>query len=292
MTSPFARWGHPRAELLGRGMEGVVYRLGGGLVGKVWQHRTPDELERLRAFYAELATRRLPYATPLIEAVHADGEIVATVERELPGTPLLTSKVPEEAAHDAVVTVVTALAGTTAGPATRALPLLDEGPPPRDADWLADLVTRRVHRHHDVLAAAVPRLAETADRVTELLVELPESDQIVHGDICQENLMVDRAGRLVAVLDWGFLTTAGDNAFDASTAAAFFDMYGPDARRHDDALTDRFVALGHDRRRLLVYRAAYALAAATAYHDDGRDGHFAWCMATLRRPDVQDALDR
>ncbi|WP_281903969.1 hypothetical protein [Phytohabitans aurantiacus] len=31
------------------------------------------------------------------------------------------------------------------------------------------------------------------------------------------------------MLDWRFLTTEGDPAFDAAVAASNFDMYGPEA---------------------------------------------------------------
>lgn len=40
---------------------------------------------------------------------------------------------------------------------------------------------------------------------------------------------MDEAGRPVAVLDFGFCTTAGDPAFEAAVTAAVWDMYGPDA---------------------------------------------------------------
>jgi aminoglycoside phosphotransferase (APT) family kinase protein len=273
----FARWGHPVATVLGQGMDGVVYRLGDGLVGKVWHRRTAEELALLQACHAELATQGLPYATPAIVAIHSvDGQAV-TVERELPGTPLdaalAAGTVDLATAYDVTVDAVAALATTTAGPATRALPVLTEP----DQPPLAALVARRAD---DVLAAAVPGFADLLARVVGLLARQPVGSQIVHGDVCPANLLVDPAGRLVSVLDWGFLTIAGDNAFDAATAAGFFDMYGPAARRHDDALTDRFVALGHDRATLLLYRAAYAIVSATVYH---AGDHFGWCVTDLRR---------
>ncbi|MCG5471665.1 hypothetical protein LADH09A_005665 [Micromonospora sp. LAH09] len=48
--------------------------------------------------------------------------------------------------------------------------------------------------------------------------------------------------------------------------------------------------LGYQRQALLVYRAAYSLITANAYDPEGRDGHFAWCVAALNRPDVVQAL--
>lgn len=95
----------------------------------------------------------------------------------------------------------------------------------------------------------------------------------------------------MAVLDFGFLTTVGDPAFDAAVTASIFDMYGPRATATeallDEALADRF---GHDPARLAVHRAAYALVTGNCFSASGSDGHFAWCVRMLRRRDVRDAL--
>ena len=89
------------------------------------------------------------------------------------------------------------------------------------------------------------------------------------------------------MLDFGFLTTVGDPAFDAAVAASIFDMYGPDARATEARLDAR---LDVDPERAAVYRAAYAIVTATCFSSTGEDGHFAWCVAMLRRADVLAAL--
>ena len=105
---------------------------------------------------------------------------------------------------------------------------------------------------------------------------------VVHGDVCPPNVLMDGA-RVAAVLDWGFWSTAGDSTFEASLAAAFFDMYSPDARRIDELLTERFVALGHDRELMRLYRRAYAIVTATIYDENAGDGHYQWCVEQLNR---------
>ena len=47
---------------------------------------------------------------------------------------------------------------------------------------------------------------------------------------------------------------------------------------------------GHDPARLAVHRAAYAIVTATCFSASGSDGHFAWCVAMLARPDVRRCL--
>jgi hypothetical protein len=97
---------------------------------------------------------------------------------------------------------------------------------------------------------------------------------------------------VTAVLDFGFLSTVGDPAFDAAVTASIFEMYGPEARRVeqdiDAAISGRF---GYLADRIILYRCAYALITSNAYDPQGRDGHFQWCVDILRRDEVSHLLD-
>lgn len=287
---------------IGQGMEGAVYDLGNGLVGKVWFNRTAAEVLPLQAFLAELNRQDLPFRTPDITVVDTvDGQAVS-IERKLTGTPLSdlleTGAMTQQQGLDLFVDVVIALGNTTAGPATKALPLLGESSAAGEwaesnGEWgeaLAELVRQRAVKSCEYLAADVDGFDDLLERVLANLSAVKlERPQILHGDICTPNLLVDDDGQ-VALLDWGFFTTAGDNTFDASTAAAFYDMYSPAARTIDDLLLDRFEAIGHSRDRMYLYRAAYAIATATIYSPTGADGHYAWCVNNLKRKDLRAAL--
>jgi aminoglycoside phosphotransferase len=182
--------------------------------------------------------------------------------------------------------VVEALGTTTAGPASKALRVLNQPFWRDDLSWgeaLAALVRRRAAESHHHFKRDVPGFDDFLERLTTRLVTIePDRLSVVHGDICPPNLLMD-GPRVAAVLDWGFYSTAGDNTFDAALAAGFFDMYGPDAQRLDNLLLDRFEKLGHDRQRMYLYRAAYAITTATIYDADAGDGHYAWCIGQLNR---------
>ncbi|MEV5962059.1 phosphotransferase [Kribbella sp. NPDC051952] len=270
-------------ELIGQGMEGAVYDLGDGTVRKTWFDRRPDDVRPLQAFLDELP--ELPFRTPRIRTISADDQgLAVSVEDKLTGTPLSETNVPEDEALDAFVAIVEALGKTTAGPASKALPVLNQ--PFWQDSWgrsLAALVRRRAEASHQHLARDVPDFDDRLEQLTTELEQLqPDRLCVVHGDICPPNLLMD-GSRTAALLDWGFLTTAGDNTFEASLAAGFFDMYGPDAQRLDNLLLDRFEQLGHDRDRMRRYRHAYAITTATVYDADAQDGHYAWCVAQLTR---------
>ncbi|MEV4265698.1 phosphotransferase [Kribbella sp. NPDC049584] len=270
-------------ELIGQGMEGAVYDLGDGTVRKVWFDRRPEDVLPLKAFLDELP--ELSFRTPRIREVGVgENGFAVSVEDKLTGVPLHEVGLPEKQALDAFVLVVEALRTARPGPASRALPVIDE--PFGGRSWgesLAALVRRRaaaskVHFERDV--PGFPGLLET---VVEGLSGLPELElSVVHGDVCPPNVLM-HGSEVAAVLDWGFLSTAGDNTFEASLAAGFFDMYGPEARRLDNLLLDRFAELGHDRERMRLYRQAYAVITATIYDENAGDGHYVWCVNQLTR---------
>ncbi len=316
-TATYARWGHHRTRPLGQGMEGTVHHLGPGplgdnLIAKAWHTRFTTDLRPLQAFYDELAAQHLPFATPRILHIrHLDhggpneGEPAAptavTVEPHLPGTALNTlldrGTLTHAQAQDTFTQVVRALTHTRAGRATRALPVLDEQQPLWEGHttWpsaLTALVRRRTERFAASLRVALPDLDALVTALSQRLERLPwEPARIVHGDLCPPNILATDEGEPLAVLDWGFFTTAADPLLDASTAAGFYDMYGPRAREFDDTLLTRWVGgSGPDRERALLYRAAYGLAAANAYSGRGEDGHFAWCVGMLECPRVRAAL--
>ncbi|MGI5521300.1 phosphotransferase family protein [Micromonospora sp. CA-259024] len=226
---------------------------------------------------------------------------VVTIERRLTGTTLAgalaAGTMPREDAYAVIVEVVAALAAGGALPAARELAVLGENSPLFAAgeDFsvaLARLAERRAERFRPVLSRAVVDFDEKAAALTGRLVDVDSGRRaVIHGDLIPGNVLVDASGRPSAVLDWGFLTTEGDPAFDAAVTAAIFDMYGPEAPDVEQDLLDRLEArMGCDRTAMLVYRAAYSLITANAYDPTGQDGHFAWCVAALNRTDVTKAL--
>jgi aminoglycoside phosphotransferase len=282
-------------------MEGAVYRLEDGLVAKVWANKQAVDLETLRAFYEELGGQSLPFATPRIQRVEEVAGTAVTYEAELPGAPLQERLAETDAAApiDAlrcVLDVLDALRETSAGPATRRLSVLDEDEPfAAGRDWPAALVAgmdRRLSLHGKPLLNALPEASRLVERIGGAVMSLPQPPEaIVHGDLCGVNVLVDDAVEPLAVLDWGFLSTSADPRFEAAVSAGIFNMYGPHARAIEDQLVAAFAdTLGYDAHVLRVYRAAYAVLTNNVYDPTGEDGHFAWCVATLKRPDILDAV--
>jgi aminoglycoside phosphotransferase (APT) family kinase protein len=294
----FSRRGYPGVTPLAAGVEGAIYDLGDGTVAKVWGQRREAELMLMRDFYADVARAGLPFATPEILAVEDISGTAVTFERKLPGQPLGKrldaddQRLPASAAQ-CIIEVLSSLARVPATPSMRQLPVLDEVSPlwAGPADFpaaLLGLLQRRLSRFGDVIRRDLPDLDLRYARLGEKLRALgPLPDTALHGDLVPGNILVDENGRPAAVLDFGFLTTAGDARFDAAIAAAVANMYGPHSLQITHAMTAQVAAdLGYPADALLLYQAAYALATSNAFTADGRDGHFAWCIRQLARADV------
>ncbi|WP_215455448.1 aminoglycoside phosphotransferase family protein [Streptomyces sp. ATCC 21386] len=299
----FADRGHTGVRRIGAGVEGVVYALGQGRAAKVWIGRPKVDLDLTRQVYADIARHSLPFATPEIFGVEDHEGVLVTYERELPGGPLRV-----DSAHavyerglptrhkDALLAVLRGLASVPGTDAMRALTVQGDDRPlwqGHDSfrDALAALVARAAARHDAALAAHVPDFDRGLERTLEALLSLPDAPvTVIHGDLVPPNIHVDATGRPVALLDFGFCTTAGDPAFEAGVTAAVHDMYGPYAAEHTAELTALFAhELGYPSATLTTYQAAYALITYDLFGLDDRDGHFRWCARQLHRNTVFSA---
>jgi len=296
------REGYPQVRALGAGVEGAVYDLGDGTVAKVWGRRHETELLLMQRFYADLASTGLPFATPEILAIKRVNAMAVTHERKLPGTPLQRRLKIEDRHLDpdavrCVIEVLQALAAVRATSSMRQLRALDEDLPfwagaDNFQTALLDLLRRRVARFGYLISQQLPDFDRRYASLQEKLAAMAQlADTAIHGDLVAGNILVDQDARPLAVLDFGFLTTAGDPRLDAAISAAVMNMYGPHAPAITAELTAQIAAtLNYPVDTLLIYQAAYAVATSNAFTPDGSDGHFAWCLAQLRRADITAAL--
>lgn len=297
-----AHLGDGHVERLGSGVEGVVYRLRPGTVAKVWTSKSAAELEPMRRLYADVDAANPPIRTPLIQEVLVLDGAAVTIERELPGAALqgrLDTSAEELPSYavDAVVQCLLTLRTVPPTEALRALPVVGEPAPFRSAgddfpSALMSLLERRVEACEKQLTAALPDFRQRFDALLAGIATLEShADTVVHGDLFGANIHVDHDCRPVAMLDFGFMTTAGDPRFEAAVTAGIMNMYGPHAERITWQLTDEIARqLDYDPAVLVLYRAAYAVATSTLFGNDLTDGHFRWCVGQLSNRRTADVL--
>jgi Ser/Thr protein kinase RdoA (MazF antagonist) len=276
-TDPLERLraaGYPVTHEVGRGMEGVVAALDDRRVVKVWDRRPRVEVDRLRTFYdavhAGLEEAGVTLAVPRILDVGEVDGLVVTVH------PLLPGRAEVDAGPGPVVEILAGLSRVEAHPDMAVLPVPD-GERPFDPSVpfgvsLAGLVLRRAALLGDLLSDGV------AERMADALRAVPPvPPRLVHGDLGPVHVLLER-GRPVGLLDFGYVSTLGDPAFDAAVAACLQDMFGPGAAAATAALDDLVVRrFDHDPAELVLYRAAYGLVTASCLV--GHPGrHLDWCL--------------
>lgn len=271
--------GFPVTHEVGRGMEGVVAALDDERVVKVWDRRPRDEVDRLRRFYDAVEDGLRAAGSDLevpriLEVAEADGPVV-TVHRRLRGT------VDPAAGPGPVVEVLATLASVEVHPDMALLSVPDGDAPFDPAVPFGQSLAALVRRRSALLGAAVdPAVVERMAGDLEALAPVPP--RLVHGDLGPVHVLLED-GRPTGLLDFGYVSTVGDPAFDAAVAACLQDMFGPRAASataaFDAVTTARF---GHDPRALDLHRAAYGLVTASCLA--GHPGrHLDWCLALVEQ---------
>ncbi|MFJ2162260.1 hypothetical protein [Streptomyces sp. NPDC087856] len=152
----FVERGYGDARPLGVGVEGAVYRLGGGVVGKVWSGRRPAGVGLMRRVYEDIAREAepLPFGTPEILGVEEYEGVLVTYERELRGVQLRADSAVVASGRElpasetgALLTVLRGLAAVPGSDAMRGLVVQGDDQPlwegcGRFPDALAGLVQR------------------------------------------------------------------------------------------------------------------------------------------------------
>ena len=266
--------GYDVTHEVGRGMEGVVAALDGERVVKVWDRRPRAEVERLRTFYDAvhdgLADAGIALAVPrILEVGEVDG-LVTTVHPMLPG------RADPDAGPLPVLEVLAGLSQVVVRPEMAVLPVPDGERPFDPAVPFGHSLAALVRRRSVVLGGLLPD--GVSDRMAEALRAVPPvPPRLVHGDLGPVHVLL-RDDRPVGLLDFGYVSTVGDPAFDAAVAACLQDMFGPGAAAATAALDDLVVRrFGHDPAVLVLYRAAYGLVTASCLV--GHPGqHLDWCL--------------
>ncbi|MFC0222983.1 phosphotransferase family protein [Nocardioides zeicaulis] len=272
--------GYPVTHEVGRGMEGVVAALGDERVVKVWDRRPRVEVDRLRVFYdavaAGLREVGAPLAVPGILDVDEVHGLVVTVHPLLRGRALAL----DGARPEPVVEVLEWLSRVEPDPGMAVLPVPDGevafDPAVPFGTSMADLVERRAPLLGDAVGPdVVARLAEALRGLA------PVPPRLVHGDLGPVHVLLED-GRPTGLLDFGYVSTLGDPAFDAAVAACLQDMFGPGAAAATAAFDALSVTrLGHDPDVLVLHRAAYGLVTASCLA--GHPGpHRDWCLDLVR----------
>jgi hypothetical protein len=246
-------------------------------------------LERKRAFLTAI-DGRLPFATPLIEAIGANG--AWTIERRLPGMSLLVllrqlGGSERRAALRSYAESVDAI-GTITFPDRPYGQMLDDDPLTA-ATWRGYLrlgLDRFMAANGAAIEAARGDLEELRTLALALLDDVDERPRkaLIHGDYFPGNVLIGDDLRVSGLVDFSFWTLTGDPLYEVIGAAIFLEM-NDEATAADIAFVRRVIIERHGDavlRPARFYRAYFAFAMADPGNSEGLYPRlWPWALANL-----------
>lgn len=251
--------------------------------------RAVATLERKRDFLAGI-DGRLPFATPVIEAIGANG--AWTIERRLPGTSLLVllralGGSEREAALRSYAESVDAI-GTITFPGRPYGQMLDDDPVTAGTwrEYLRLGLDRFIALNGAAIEAARGDLDELRAMALALLDDVADRPRkaLVHGDYFPGNVLIGDDLRVSGLVDFSFWTVVGDPLYEVIGAAIFLEM-NDEASAEDIALVRRIILDRHGDavlRPARFYRAYFAFALADPGNSEGLYPRlWPWALANL-----------
>ncbi len=283
-----------RAEVvrkLGHGGEATVYELTGDRALRVFHtHTDLSHLEKIGAFYKKLSAPHLPFAVPEIFEFAVEDGVGYSLDRLIRGRafhdvmPALTGA-DRNRALDSFTDAASALSAISLEDQPYGEFLFDDA---LTGDTWADFLLARLEENY---AKGRPDLIEAipnVDAIVEVLREriralLDPPKVLVHGDYFPGNVLMDDDFNVTGVIDFGWLTVAGDPAMDLASAAIFLNVVRGHQPSDAERVHARLLATHGDALAAAIetYRGWYAIRFSPYKADDG--SLFEWCVISLKK---------
>jgi aminoglycoside phosphotransferase (APT) family kinase protein len=280
---------------IGHGGEARVYELTGDRVLRVF-HKPPDStiVRHIAPFYERLSKYDLPFAVPEILEFGEDDGIAFSLDQRIPGSafhdvlPEL-SGADRARALDSYTDAAGALSVITLEDQPYGEFLFDEAL--RRETWSEFLVARlevNYTRGRPDLIEAIPNVDVIVEELrTRIRAFTDRPKVLVHGDYFPGNVMMDDDFNVTGLIDFGWLTVAGDAAMDLASAAIFLDVVRGHQVSDPERVRARLLATHGEglAERIEIYRGWYAVRFSPYKADD--ESLFEWCVKSLRRFDEE-----
>jgi Ser/Thr protein kinase RdoA (MazF antagonist) len=292
-TQVLRHFGLTPAALLGKGGESTVYALDPTRVLRIYGPGASLAYIQARAsFYAQLAARHPPFATPLILDHGMIDECRYTIDQRMHGSdfaqilPQLTGR-DRERALISYLDLSTHIGTIEFPDAPFGEMLLPHQPLQRDTwpQFLCDRVQQALGTSRSDLEQDVPQidrlLAGFRARVLQALSTSTKA--LVHGDYFPGNVFIDDTLTVYGVGDFGYSTLVGDPHMDVAGAVMFLEVVGGYQQADTQVLLRHLQAQpgGVSADSIELYRLYYSLYFSFCKHSD--PALYAWCIENLRR---------
>lgn len=286
-----ARFRADVVKQIGHGGEATVFELTGGRVLRVF-HKLPDStmVTHIAPFYERLATYELPFAVPRILESGTEDGVGFSLDRRIPGRafhdvlPGLRGA-DRERALDSYTDAASALAAVRLEDQPYGEFLFDDVL--QSDSWAGFLLARleaNYARGRGDVVDALPDVDAIVEALRERIRALADPAKVlVHGDYFPGNVLMDDDFSVTGVIDFGWLTVAGDPVMDLASSAIFLDVVRGHQASDAERVHARLLAThGNELAEAIeIYRGWYGVRFSPYKADDG--SLFEWCVKSLRR---------
>jgi len=265
--------GVDRPVLLGVGEDAWAFARSDSEAIRIFPELSLEFVEELADMYGWLGKHQFSFECPCVYEVRTYNDIPYTIEKKLPGRPMpevcrtLRGSPRRQVLQGYMAAIAELGALKMDGPFGGLIP---------SSVWSTSDTWERFIQHELVVSAeqmpsrfleAVPDFGDLVSRLESSIRDTLrwDSTSLVHGDAYPGNIMVDDAGKIVSVLDFGKHSLLGDPRLDVAIAIELTDVI--DEFTQDDAKYLRELV---DEEMSGAWRALSAILLANQLRGDER----------------------
>lgn len=295
-------------HFIGAGVECQAFHKGDGLVYKIYgKYNSVENMRRMQSFYNSLDTSQVSFKTPKILEIQDDPDFVIVVEEKLEGIcpriKFLESLKRQDLNKFADCYIELLFSskniktdfleiGEILDLESRIFKSI------KYQSWNQFLLHNLEHRYLPVskLFQQTVKKAETKFEILKLVlstIELTEYN-LIHGDISQNNILVNQKLEIASLYDFSSSTLMGDFVMEIAQGWALFDKFKevnsfPIRKEIRSQILNKLSL--NEQKRFAAYILFYSFVTANIFsNNDITEPNFQWCAGNLNNQMWWDML--
>jgi serine/threonine protein kinase len=288
-------------HFLGSGTECKAFHNGDGLVYKIYgKYNHLYNLKRLQEFYNSLDTSKVLFKTPIILEILDEEDFMVVIERKLNGicptsnylNQLPTDKIEKLINNYSKMLFQIKDIQTNFFTLNKPLNTTERFFIDKEySSWKNLLIENLVYRYvpiRGIFEQTVINASQKFNFLVDSLQTLKYKNSLIHGDLFQENILIDEDLQITSIFDFGGCTTIGDYIFDITLGWALFDKYKKvESVDLSGVLFQKlFNKLSkYEQQKFAIYLLTYCFISANMFaNNNPMEQRFRWCVANLNNP--------
>ncbi len=288
-------------HFLGGGTECKAFYKGDNLVYKVYgKYNHIENLRRLKQFYSSLETSKINFETPEILDIWEEEDFMVVIEKKLEGN-CPTAEFLNKLSVEQINLVIKNYSDTLFQIKNIKTDFFDFNSPlniterffvdKEYSSWKNLLIENLVYRYipiREIFEQTVVKSNLKYNFLVDYLQSLSYENSLIHGDMFQENILIDEKFNISSVFDFGGCTVQGDYIFDIAIGWALFDKYKKISSV--DASEILFEILlsrmnQYEKQKFAAYLLTYCFLSANMFaNNNPMEQRFRWCTSNLNNP--------